>query len=145
MTELILYSEETRGYWETHIEENERPERPHGYMEVHTSAATICIGDGTEAIITFTDVGATRMYALAIGKAFDARDSSRGPYHSSEVHVYEFYGRALMEARAACGWDWEPHPDNKFAEGYVTRLDPITKRHVMIDTHPSLTAGERNA
>jgi hypothetical protein len=145
MTELILYSEMSRDYWETHVEEDEHPERPHGYTEVHTSTATICIGNGAEAIITFTDVGATRMYMVALGPAFGARDWSRGPYHSSDVYVYEFYSRALQEARAACGWDWEPHPDNEQHEGYVTTFNPATGRQITIDTHPSLTAGERNA
>lgn len=145
MTELILYSEMSRDYWQTHVEEDGKPDRPHGYAEVHTSTATICIGNGTEAIITFTDVGATRMYMVGLGPAFGIRDSSRGPHHSSEVYVYEFYGKALREARAACGWDWDPHPDKEQHEGYVTSFDTATGRHITRDTHPSLTPGERNA
>lgn len=145
MNDLQIYNDMAEAHWHTYVNEDDVNDgRPPGYLEITLPSATICVGLGSTAIILFEDVGGTRMYTLHIGLSTPPRDDTRGPYHSSAAHVYEFYGRALQEARGACGWDWEAHPQAEQHEGYVSEFSPIVGRVITRDTHPSLTKGERN-
>lgn len=88
--------------------------KPDDVREFHYEAVSILINDYIQVTITLEPVGGTNMFVVMKcdrTRSIPTRDPSGSPMQLETVGVYQFYGKALLEARALVGWDWEPHPD----------------------------------
>ena len=126
--------------------------KPNDYIEFHYEGVTICMNSVKQVAIMNVPIGGTYMYSLAMidrGQEPEmlledgmSRTWTAGPSKVLGHGAFNFYGEALKQARAVCGWAWEAHPLQEEVEPDLHALyDDEEDPHV---NHPSLTASERN-